>query len=34
MHIVKPLPAYLLQRYQGWKATTYSENQTLVPAAC
>ena len=28
MHIVKPLPAYLLQRYQGWKATTYSENQT------
>lgn len=27
MHRVKPLPTYLLQRYQGWKATTYSENQ-------
>ncbi|MEL7082148.1 MAG: carbonic anhydrase [Pseudomonadota bacterium] len=23
----KPLPAYLLQRYQGWKATSYQENQ-------
>ena len=26
MHRVKPLPAFLLQRYQGWKATTYTEN--------
>lgn len=25
--VAKPLPAYLIQRYQGWKATTYSENQ-------
>ncbi|OCX66766.1 carbonic anhydrase [Thioclava sp. SK-1] len=24
---VKPLPAYLVQRFLGWKATTYSENQ-------
>lgn len=23
----KPLPAYLVQRYHGWKATTYSENK-------
>ncbi len=22
----KPLPSYLIQRYHGWKATTYSEN--------
>ena len=22
----KPLPTYLIQRYQGWKATTYAEN--------
>ncbi|SPH23014.1 Carbonic anhydrase 1 [Ascidiaceihabitans donghaensis] len=27
MHNVKPLPAYLLQRYHGWKATGYKENQ-------
>ncbi len=27
MHRLKPLPAYLQQRYHGWKATTYSENQ-------
>ena len=27
MHRVRPLPAYLVQRYQGWKATTYSENK-------
>lgn len=27
MQHAKPLPTYLLQRYQGWKATTYSENQ-------
>ncbi len=24
----KPLPAYLLQRYHGWKATTYAENRS------
>lgn len=23
----RPLPAYLVQRYQGWKATTYAENK-------
>lgn len=23
---VKPLPSFLLQRYQGWKATTHAEN--------
>lgn len=27
MHIAKPLPQYLLKRYQGWKATSYSENR-------
>ncbi|QBF29908.1 carbonic anhydrase [Thalassococcus sp. S3] len=27
MHFAKPLPSYLLQRYQGWKATSYSENR-------
>lgn len=27
MHRIKPLPNYLLQRYHGWKATTYSENK-------
>lgn len=27
MHRIKPLPTYLVQRYHGWKATTYSENQ-------
>ncbi|MFP7569231.1 carbonic anhydrase [Marivita sp. S2033] len=26
MHSAKPLPAYLVQRYQGWKATTYFDN--------
>lgn len=26
MDRIRPLPAYLLQRYQGWKATTYAEN--------
>ncbi|WP_415404915.1 carbonic anhydrase [Tateyamaria sp. SN3-11] len=26
MHRIKPLPTFLLQRYQGWKATTYTEN--------
>lgn len=27
MHHAKPLPNYLVQRYQGWKATTYTENK-------
>ncbi|MCR9126189.1 MAG: carbonic anhydrase [Rhodobacteraceae bacterium] len=27
MKFAKPLPGYLLQRYQGWKATSYSENR-------
>lgn len=27
MEYARPLPAYLVQRYQGWKATSYSENQ-------
>jgi len=27
MQHVKPLPNYLVQRYQGWKATTYAENR-------
>ena len=27
MIVAKPLPAYLLQRYKGWKATTYAENK-------
>jgi carbonic anhydrase len=27
MQHAKPLPAYLLQRYHGWKATGYAENQ-------
>lgn len=27
MNAAKPLPAYLVQRYQGWKATTYSDNR-------
>lgn len=28
MEHAKPLPSYLVQRYQGWKATTYEENQS------
>ena len=28
MQFAKPLPSYLVQRYQGWKATTYSENRS------
>ncbi|GFE64708.1 carbonic anhydrase [Litoreibacter roseus] len=24
---LKPLPAYLIQRYHGWKATTFAENE-------
>ena len=27
MNPAKPLPTYLVQRYQGWKATAYAENQ-------
>ena len=27
MDASKPLPAYLLQRYHGWKATTFAENE-------
>lgn len=27
MEYAKPLPSYLLQRYHGWKATSYAENQ-------
>ncbi len=26
MKLARPLPAYLVQRYHGWKATTFSEN--------
>lgn len=28
MPFTKPLPAYLVQRYHGWKATTYDENKS------
>ena len=27
MDHAKPLPSYLVQRYHGWKATTYAENK-------
>ncbi|MDA7423677.1 carbonic anhydrase [Thalassococcus lentus] len=27
MHRVRPLPAFLVQRYHGWKATGYKDNQ-------
>lgn len=27
MNNAKPLPDYLVRRYQGWKATTYTENR-------
>jgi len=27
MDRAKPLPTYLIQRYHGWKATSYAENQ-------
>lgn len=27
MEFVRPLPAFLVQRFQGWKATSYSENR-------
>lgn len=26
LDLARPLPAYLVQRYHGWKATTYAEN--------
>ena len=28
MHRAKPLPSLLVQRYHGWKATTYTENKS------
>jgi carbonic anhydrase len=28
MELAKPLPSYLVQRYLGWKATTWTENRT------
>lgn len=28
MKHARPLPTYLVQRYQGWKATTYEENKS------
>ncbi|MFY0679178.1 MAG: carbonic anhydrase [Thalassovita sp.] len=28
MQSAKPLPSYLVKRYHGWKATTYSENKS------
>lgn len=28
MQFAKPLPGYLVHRYQGWKATTYAENRS------
>jgi carbonic anhydrase len=27
MNLAKPLPGYLVQRYHGWKATSYKENE-------
>ncbi|QQA42964.1 carbonic anhydrase [Pelagovum pacificum] len=27
MDFARPLPEYLIKRYQGWRATTYSENK-------
>lgn len=27
MEFARPLPSYLVQRYHGWKATSYKENQ-------
>ena len=27
MNFARPLPSYLVQRYHGWKATTYAENK-------
>ncbi|WP_298679135.1 carbonic anhydrase [uncultured Lentibacter sp.] len=28
MHTTKPLPHYLVQRFHGWKATTFTENES------
>ncbi len=28
MEQIKPLPTYLVQRYHGWKATSYAENRS------
>jgi carbonic anhydrase len=28
MNFAKPLPSFLVQRYHGWKATSYAENRT------
>jgi carbonic anhydrase len=27
MHLARPLPNYLIQRFHGWRATTYTENK-------
>lgn len=27
MHTFKPLPSYLVQRFQGWRATAYADNK-------
>ena len=27
MQNARPLPSYLIQRYQGWRATTFAENR-------
>lgn len=27
MQLIRPLPQYLIQRYHGWRATTYAENR-------
>lgn len=27
MHLARPLPAYLVSRFHGWKATTYQDNK-------
>ena len=27
MNYIRPLPAYLVQRFQGWRATTYQDNR-------
>lgn len=28
MKLARPLPSYLIQRYHGWRATTFAENHT------
>lgn len=28
MHAARPLPSYLVNRFQGWRATTYQENRS------